>query len=239
MRILIVNDDGINSVGIHMLAKAAKEFGSVTVVAPAHECSGMSQHISIFREMRLEKHSIPVEGVEAYSVSGTPADCVKVALDCVMSCKPDLLLSGINAGFNVGFDIAYSGTIGAALEGIMNRIPTIAFSNRDSVSFSSAESFLGPIIAELLTREISPRELWNVNLPGCPAEQVKGMLWNRTIAPIALYQNFFRCEENGSDSKTLRMDFTTIGPEKAPEDSDIYAVLNGYISIGRVASAVL
>ena len=130
MKILVVNDDSVHSPGIALLAKAAMEFGEVTVVAPAHQCSAMSHKISIHDAMKVEKaEDFPVPVKAAYQVTGTPADCVKAALHYILEEKPDYVFSGINEGYNVGFDIAYSGTLGAAFEAVMNGIPAMAFSN--------------------------------------------------------------------------------------------------------------
>ena len=131
MNILITNDDGINAQGIAVLARAAAEFGQVTLVAPARQCSAMSHRITLGRPLRLEQVDFPVPQVEAYSLDGTPADCVKAALDAILTERPDVVLSGINHGYNVGFDVAYSGTVGAAMEALMNGISAIALSQND------------------------------------------------------------------------------------------------------------
>ena len=126
MRILIVNDDGIRSPGLISLAKMAVQLGEVWVVAPDNQCSAMSQRISVFGSIHVrEVLDFPVEHVQAWSISGSPADCVKVALSYVMKEKPDVVFSGINNGYNVGVDILYSGTVGAAVEALVNGIPAI------------------------------------------------------------------------------------------------------------------
>ena len=116
MKILIANDDGIRSPGLEHLVRMARNLGEVWVVAPSGQCSAMSQRISVFGTLDLQPvPDYPVEGVRAWTVSGSPADCVKVALACVMPEKPDLVFSGINQGYNVGTDILYSGTIGVTM----------------------------------------------------------------------------------------------------------------------------
>ena len=117
--ILIVNDDGIHSEGIIRLAEAASRFGRVWVAAPDEQCSGMSQKISIFDPILVRPYEFPVPVEAAWSIGGTPADCVKVAVGFLLEEAPDLVLSGINNGYNAGFDNAYSGTIGAAAEALM------------------------------------------------------------------------------------------------------------------------
>ena len=129
MKILIVNDDSISAPGIAVLAKAAAQIGEVTVVAPAEQCSALSQKLTLRETLSVERvKDFPVDVKAAWKVGGTPVDCVKVALDYILKEKPDLVLSGINNGYNVGFDIAYSGTLGAAFEAVRNGIPAMAFS---------------------------------------------------------------------------------------------------------------
>lgn len=107
MRILVVNDDGIQAPGIRKLAELARQFGEVTVAAPKHQCSGMSHRITVDAGLEIARVDFPVEGVEAYSIDGTPADCVKVAISNIMKEKPDIVFSGINRGYNIGYDILY------------------------------------------------------------------------------------------------------------------------------------
>ena len=127
-RILVVNDDGIGAEGIVRLAAAAKNLGEVWVVAPGQQCSAMSHCITVRGSLQIRQEDFPVPGVKAYSVAGTPADCVKVGIRHLMQDRPDVVFSGINCGYNVGVDILYSGTVGAAMEALVNGIPAIAFS---------------------------------------------------------------------------------------------------------------
>ena len=146
MNILVVNDDSIHSPGIALLAREAAKLGKVWVVAPASQCSAMSHRLSINSAMRVARvpdFPAPVEG--AWSVTGTPADCVKVALHYILKEKPDYVFSGINDGYNVGYDIAYSGTLGAAMEAVMNGIPAIAFSNAMRYPLDLPHAYLADI----------------------------------------------------------------------------------------------
>ena len=128
LKILIANDDGIRSEGIAKLARAAASFGTVWVAAPEHQCSGMSVRLTISEksQMAVYRYDFPVPVEAAWSVDGTPADCVKVALNALLPFRPDIVLSGINDGLNAGLDVAYSGTIGAATEAAMHGVPAIA-----------------------------------------------------------------------------------------------------------------
>lgn len=129
MNIFITNDDGIEAIGIQTIARAMTKFGKVYVVAPDKEYSGMSRSISLKKPLHARKHYIE-ESIEAYSLSGSPTDCVKVGIEGMFSeIKFDLLISGINRGPNLGSDVFYSGTVSAALEGLYQNIPSLALSN--------------------------------------------------------------------------------------------------------------
>lgn len=240
MKILVVNDDSIHAPGIALLARKALELGDVTVVAPAHQCSAMSQKLSIHAELHVEKADFPVPVKAAYQVDGTPVDCVKVALQYILEEKPDYVFSGINDGYNVGFDIAYSGTLGAAFEAVMNGIPAIAFSNTIRSPLNIAEAYLVPIARELMEKGQAPGEVWNVNFPAVAAGDMKGILRERTIAPLQFYSENYaeKMLPDGSVLLTGQGEPLTSG-QKVPAGTDVEAVMNGYISIGKVKSAVL
>ncbi|MCD8108296.1 MAG: 5'/3'-nucleotidase SurE [Oscillospiraceae bacterium] len=238
MRILVTNDDGISSVGLIELAKAVKDMGEVWVVAPATQCSAMSQRISVFGEIILKRETdFPVEGVRAYSITGTPADCVKVAIMNVMPEAPDVVFSGINNGYNVGIDIMYSGTIGAAKEALVRGIPAIAFSNTMNGSFDIIREKLADIAKDLLTRPIEKYALWNVNFPGCAPGELKGILEDRRPEGRSYYETEYVPTENPDGTITLAVTGDPV--LKAGEGSDTLAVVNNYISIGKVRSGVL
>ena len=241
MKILVVNDDSIHAPGIAVLAKAAMELGEVTVVAPAHQCSAMSHRISIHDAMKVEKvEDFPVPVKAAYKVDGTPADCVKVALHYILEEKPDYVFSGINDGYNVGYDIAYSGTLGAAFEAVMNGIPAVAFSNTMRGSLEVAQAYLVTVIRELMGAGQGRGEVWNVNFPAVASGEPKGILRDRKIAPIPFYsENYVQTKhEDGSVSLKAMGDPMAEG-DPVPAGTDAEAVLNGYISIGKVRSVVL
>ena len=238
MRILITNDDGIGAQGIAVLARAAAGFGRVTVVAPARQCSAMSHRITLGRPLRLETVEFPVPGVTAYSLDGTPADCVKASLDAILPEKPDVVLSGINHGYNVGFDVVYSGTVGAAMEALMNGIPAMALSQNDVGSFDIASQYLPQVLAELLPQAPSSREIWNVNFP---TERCQGILRDRIIASGGYYSgSLYRSEAEGAAHLQYPpMLVVDNSIPRGPETSDLNAVIRGFISIGRVACPVL
>ena len=241
MKILVVNDDSIHSPGIALLAKAAMELGDVWVVAPASQCSAMSQKLTIHDPLTVTKvEDFPVPVKAAYKVEGTPVDCVKVALGYILDEKPDYVFSGINDGYNVGFDIAYSGTLGAAFEAVMNGVPAMAFSNTMKAPLTIAEEFLAPIAKELMEAGQGRGEVWNVNFPNVERSQLKGILRDRTIADLQFYSEDYVETKLPDGSVTLKCQGNPMDAnDPCPAGSDVEAVLNGYISVGKVKSVVL
>lgn len=241
MKILVVNDDSIYAPGIKLLAEAAAEFGKVWVVAPVQQCSAMSHKISIGGILHVEKvEDFPATVEAVYKVDGSPADCVKVALQYILEEKPDYVFSGINNGYNVGYEIAYSGTMAAAMEAIMNGIPSIAFSNANQAPLTLAQSHISAIIQQILEKESLTKEVWNVNFPFTNDNIPKGVLYNRTVAPVWLYNSDYQevsTADTGTDLAIHGIPITNAA--SAPVGSDLEAVLQGYISIGKVHSPVL
>ena len=237
MKILIVNDDSIHDPGIALLAKAAMELGEVTVVAPAHQCSAMAQQITIRGKLNVRRaESFPIPVKAAWQVEGTPADCVRVAVH-ILEEKPDLVLSGINTGWNAGFDIVHSGTVGAALEAALYGIPAIAFSNAHGASFDEAERHLPAILRELTALEPLRDGVWNVNFPGCAP---KGIRRDRRAAPAPLFSEHYVPTVLPDGSADYRLEGTPLAPgDPVPAGSDLEALLDGYISIGPVKCCVL
>jgi 5'-nucleotidase len=152
-KILVTNDDGVRSEGIEALAVALETLGEVTVVAPHHESSAIGHALTLARPLRLEQH-------------GTPTDCVNIAVAHLFDRKPDLVVSGINKGWNLGDDVTYSGTVAGALEGILLGIPSIAVSlqRTDRFDFSHAASAATHLARQVLAHGLPPRTLLNVNL---------------------------------------------------------------------------
>lgn len=249
LTILITNDDGIHAEGLQVLAEAALSFGEVTIVAPSSQCTGMSQKLTISAPMALRKITdYPVKNVTAYSLDGTPVDCVKAAILRVLPEKPDVVLSGINFGYNAGYDCANSGTVGAVCEALTLGVPGIAFSNGvpngevfngKGSDYSIISEYLGGIIAELLDTEIESSAFWNVNFPGCPLSECKGILRGRTIGHLRPYKDNLEegVLDDGTPTYTLKDHM--IDKSEAPEGSDIHALLNNYISIGKIYNAMM
>ena len=239
MKILITNDDGIDAEGLLLLVQAVLKAGDhdVTIVAPAHQCSAMSQRITLREKLILKKTDYKVPGVKAYSLTGTPADCVKVALAHVIKGDwPDAVFSGMNFGYNSGFDIIYSGTVGAAMEGILHGIPSFAFSNAAYISNDLAVARLPELINILLEKEKDVSGIWNVNIPGCPVDKCRGILWDRKPAAMQFYADNYLAEENleGTELTVEGVPFDGV----LEDDSDIAALQKDYISIGRVQNMI-
>ena len=168
MRILITNDDGINAEGIRLLAEWARGLGEVTVVAPKVEQSGKSHAIQFVEPIEIKEIEL-MEGVKAYSMDSTPADCVRFAVIGLKE-KYDLLLSGVNRGFNLGKDIVYSGTAGAIFEGGRLGVPGIAFSTEPK-SFEGARKYIDKAFVYIVDNGLLDKNLlYNVNLPNTDGE---------------------------------------------------------------------
>lgn len=236
---LVVNDDGVDTEGIRLLAAAAAQLGEVYVAAPSRQSSAMSQRITIYEPLTVRRVPFPPSAVCAWSVDGTPADCVKAALHELMPVWPDFLLSGVNFGYNTGFDIAYSGTVGAAMEGLMNGVPSMAFSSSHEGDLALAECALPSLLERLLNREVERKAIWNVNFPGVRPEECRGILWNRRIAPMQLYLDAFSVEEREDGSLSMKNQGLPIDLKRVPENSDVHAVLSGYISVSKIYCPVL
>ena len=166
--ILVSNDDGINSKGIHLLVTLMKQLGEVVVVAPDGPQSGMGHAITIGNTLRLSESNI-FEGVKSFQCSGTPADCVKLSKQYALNNrKPDLLVSGINHGSNTSISVIYSGTMSAALEGAIEDIPSIAFSVCDysaTADFSHINELVLKIAGQVLENGLPQGVALNVNFP--------------------------------------------------------------------------
>lgn len=238
MKILVANDDGIRSPGLEHLVRMAATLGEVWVVAPASQCSAMSQRISVFGSLELRQvPDYPVPGVHAWTVDGSPADCVKVGLACVLPQKPDFVFSGINQGYNVGTDILYSGTIGVTMEALANGIPAIAFSAESTEDLRVADAWMLPILQQLQDRPIAPYEVWNLNFPSCEPGELQGVLYDRFPSAKQFYHNRYTPEPLPDGGQRLRLWSDRCAA--AEPGSDMQAVFDRYISVGKVRCALL
>jgi 5'-nucleotidase len=228
--ILITNDDGITAPGIRNLIEAVKGLGKVVVVAPDKPQSGMGHAITIGNPLRLYQTTI-YEGIEAYQCSGTPVDCVKLAVDKVLHRKPDLCLSGINHGANHSINVIYSGTMSAAVEAAIESIPSVGFSLLDysmEADFSVAKKYARIIVKNLLENPIDKHLILNVNIPAVNDTLIKGMKICKQA--YAKYEEDFieRLDPNGRRYYWLTGKFVNF--DKG-EDTDVWALENNYISV--------
>ncbi|HLV70882.1 MAG TPA: 5'/3'-nucleotidase SurE, partial [Xanthomarina sp.] len=176
--ILITNDDGITAPGIRALIEVMKELGDVVVVAPDSPQSGMGHAITINSMLHLERVYIDDGEQKEYSCSGTPADCVKLAVREILNRKPDLCVSGINHGSNSSINVIYSGTMSAALEAGIEGIPAIGFSLLDynyNANFEVAKKYAKTIVKNALENGIPEQVVLNVNFPNLPEKEMKGI----------------------------------------------------------------
>lgn len=229
-KILITNDDGITSDGIIRLAEAASEFGEVWVVAPESQRSAASHSITLRHSIEAWEVEFPVKGVHAYACNGTPADCVRIGVRNIVPGKPDHVLSGINYGYNMGTDLQYSATAGAAFEGAFQQVHSIAFSEDFCEMHETTDMYLKETIRELLDKPLEPMQIWNVNFPGCKGSECKGVLKDRVVSMDSYFDDTYT-ETKVSDGKVSYM---VHGDRfyNPKEGTDFHAIINGYVSIG-------
>ena len=229
--ILVTNDDGINAPGIRCLIDVMSEIGEVIVVAPDSPQSGMGHAITINSTLHCSKISAKSSKRLEYSCSGTPADCVKLAVNELMPRKPDLCVSGINHGSNSSINVIYSGTMSAAIEAGIEGIPAIGFSLLDyrwNANFSDSKKFIKKITLNALKNKIPKDVVLNVNIPALKESEIKGIKICRQAKSYWLEEFDKRKNPLGQEYYWLTGKF--IDKDKG-EDTDEWALKNGFISI--------
>ncbi|HYM80795.1 MAG TPA: 5'/3'-nucleotidase SurE [Candidatus Limnocylindria bacterium] len=225
MNILVTNDDGIHAPALGPLRRELEPLGNVTVVTPDRDRSATSHSLTLHRPLRIHRH----EG-NRFSIDGTPTDSVLIAFNGLLPEKPELVVSGINHGPNMGEDVFYSGTVAAAIEGAMQGVPAIAVSlvTRDLADFEEPARFVARLAEQVLRRGLPPKGVLNVNLPHRPWAQIEGVQLTRLGTRVY------------SDSLIEKVDprgraYYWIGGEKpvweSHEGTDFHAVEHGYISV--------
>jgi 5'-nucleotidase len=227
--ILVCNDDGITAPGIRALVEAVRPFGTITVVAPDSPQSGMGHAISVGKPLRLNKFDFGMD-VAAYACSGTPADCVKLATG-ILKLKPTLLVSGINHGSNSSISIFYSGTMSAAMEGVIEGIPSIGFSLCDyalEADFTASKTVVATLVQAALHHRIPEATVLNVNIPKVSPDGLKGIRITRQAR--GRYEEEFdhRTDPYGRDYYWLTGKYVT---DDHGEDTDEWALRHGYVSV--------
>jgi len=231
--ILITNDDGIVAPGIKALVEVAKKYSEVVVVAPDSPQSGQGHAITLNQPLKLRKLNI-FEDVVAYECSGTPVDCVKLAKNVLLkNQKIDLCLSGINHGANASINIIYSGTMSAAMEASLENIPSIGFSLLDfsfDADFTASKIYVEKILKAILDNPMQTCKLLNVNIPACPADEIKGIKVCRQGNGTWVEEFQEGVDPRGEKYYWLTGKFVSFEP---PEDTnnDIAALKSKYVSI--------
>ena len=228
--ILVVNDDGINAKGIKALVQAVAHLGRVVVVAPNKGQSGMGHAITINQPLRLDR--VHTHGdIEAWECSGTPVDCVKLAVDKVLHGKPTICLSGINHGANHSINVLYSGTMSAAMEASIESIPSIGFSLLDysaDADFSEAIPYITSITQSILEQPVDKHLLLNVNIPQRSKKPVKGIKVCRQA--YAKYVEEFEERNDPMKKKYYWLTGKFVNYDKG-KDTDVWALAHNYISV--------
>lgn len=228
--ILITNDDDITSPGIKALVEAVKDMGRVVVVAPDKPQSGMGHAITIGSPLRMRKMDL-FGDIESWQTSGTPVDCVKLAVDKVLHRKPDICLSGINHGANHSINVIYSGTMSAAMEASIEGIPSIGFSMMDysyEADLTAAKEIVKKIVKSVIKKKLDKHLLLNVNIPGGPLEKIKGIKICKQA--YAKYEEEFaeRMDPHKKKYYWLTGEFKNFDKSK---DTDVWALQNNYVSV--------
>jgi 5'-nucleotidase len=233
MRILLTNDDGVNAAGLKLLETIARRFSDdVWVVAPSEEQSGAGHSLTLTVPIRVRRL-----GERRFCVTGTPTDAVMMGLAEIMKgAKPDLVLSGINRGANLGEDVTYSGTVSAAMEGALAGIPSIALSQcyarqgmGDSVPFAAAEAWAERVLRPLIAAPMPARTLVNVNFPALTAQEVRGV---RVVRQGLRDYGRLQIAER-TDPRGYPYYWFGLGPmiETPGHMTDLEAIADGYVSV--------
>jgi 5'-nucleotidase len=233
MRILLTNDDGVNAAGLKVLEGIARAFSDdVWIVAPAEEQSGAGHSLTLTRPVRMRKL-----GERRFSVAGTPTDAVMMGLARIMKdSPPDLVLSGVNRGANLGEDVTYSGTCSAAMEGALAGIPSVALSQNyasegmgDTVPFAAAEAWGEKVLRPIVEAGMAPRTLVNINFPALPPHEVKGV---RVVRQGLRDYGRLRIVER-TDPRGYDYYWFGLGPmiETPGHSTDLEAIADGYVSV--------
>jgi len=233
MRILLTNDDGFEAPGMKVLLDIAQHFSNdIWIVAPSEENSGAGHSLTLTRPLRIRHR-----GDQQYSVDGTPTDSVMLAVAKIMKDgPPDLILSGVNRGANLGEDVTYSGTVSAAMEGALAGIPSIAISQAferggmgDDVSFDRARKWGERVLGPLIKQRMDHRTLVNINFPAVPASDVKGV---RVVSQGIRDYGRLQIVTN-KDPRGFEYHWFGLGPmvETPAHSTDLEAIEDGYVSV--------
>lgn len=229
--ILVTNDDGIAAPGIRTLVEIMKSLGDVVIVAPDKPQSGMGHAITINSTLRINKSNIYNVKSE-FSCSGTPVDCVKIAVNRILDRKPDLCVSGINHGSNASISVIYSGTMSAAVEGSIENIPSVGFSlcnHSIDADFTASKNIVKVIAENVLKNGLPDGSCLNVNIPPLRMNEIKGIKICRQARANWVEELDERKDPNGNTYYWLTGSFHNF--EKGNVETDAWALDNGYVSV--------
>ncbi|GBD29991.1 5'-nucleotidase SurE [bacterium HR32] len=231
MRILVTNDDGIEAEGLHALVRACERVGEVAVVAPHHDRSASGHAITLHKPLRAFPARIPGARAAAWAATGTPADCVLLAVYALLEARPDVVLSGVNLGPNIGHDLTYSGTVSGAMEAAILGIPAIAVSvdAEGEARYEVAAAFAAALAQEVHRRGMPADALLNVNVPNLEASRIRGVRVTRQSARRYRSRLERRTDPRG------RPYYWLVGERAAAEadepDTDSHALASGFVSV--------
>ena len=236
MRILLTNDDGIHAPGILAARSALDAIGEVFMVAPERPRSAAGHAITLHKPLRITPMTLP-NGAKGFATNGTPTDCVTLGVEVVMEGRCDLVVSGINAGANLGWDLTYSGTVAAAIEGAVLNIPAIASSlvldrgGLEEADFGPAAAFLARLALSVMSDPLPPHTLLNVNVPAVPEAQIRGV----TVTHQGKREYFDRIiARTDPAGKPYYWQAGSLRENTPDPGSDVHAVLENAISVTPV-----
>ncbi|QEG22737.1 5'/3'-nucleotidase SurE [Mariniblastus fucicola] len=236
MKILITNDDGFFAEGLQALAAEISKHADVFIVAPSIEQSGISQAITFMRPLNPKPVEDDSDNLIGYTVNGTPADCVKLGLHELCPFKPDLIVSGINNGLNVGVNVCHSGTVGGAFAASMFDVPAISLSveSSDNPLFENVASLAWPTIKRLAEADLPPRTVSNINFPSIVAE--RNEVTEVLAVPVETNPLGYQFQ-SGRDPKDKPYFWATNHPAPKPSPflTDTQAVRQGYVTLSMIA----
>jgi 5'-nucleotidase len=233
LSVLIANDDGIFANGLRALAERLSAQYDVYVVAPDRERSAMGHALTLHKPIRVDEVDLGGTIKQAYAITGTPSDCVKIALNAVLDFRPDIVVSGINHGPNLGSDVIYSGTVSAAMEGAVHGLPSIATSlvngNEKNADFRPAADYMTDLIPKVLSAALPPKTLLNVNFPAVPLADFTGTRWSRL--GVRMYTDSFEKRVDPRNNVYYWLAGEIITDSDESPDTDIAALRDNAVAI--------
>jgi len=226
-KILLSNDDGIEAPGLATLFDALQKVGTVTVATSVREQSGISHGMTTRKLIRVRKSER--KGATWFAIDATPASCVRLALESLLAEKPDIVIAGTNRGENVGLVTFYSATVAAAREAAFLRIPAISVNLQSGpdMDYKAAADITAALVRELARKGFEKGMLLNINIPALPKDGIKGIMITRQ--DVRSTMEFFEKKESGDGQDSYWPSYKTL--DAGPENTDTWAVRNGYISI--------